>query len=691
MSYFIKNRANQILKQAYGPKATFREGQLEAIISVVEKRKTLVIQKTGWGKSIVYFIATKILIEDGAGPSIIVSPLLALMKNQVDSAAKLGINAITINSDTRDDWDYIYTKLNSYDAIIISPERLSNERFMENLSSVKNIELFVVDEAHSISDWGHDFRPDYQRIVNLIDQFPSDIAILGTTATANNRVVSDIKNQLGNDLFVVRGDLIRDKLAIQINPIQSREERLEWLTHNLLHDERLKNGQGIIYCLTQRDCEIVTGFLKKHNISAEAYHSGLGKDSLNNDIAPQRIEGFNVGKIRILVATIKLGMGYDKLDIRFIIHYQLPQNLISYYQQIGRAGRDGNLAYALLLHGTEDQDTLDFFIRGVQAKPELLEDIMNIVQSGEILNYMLLMININRSKLLEALKYLSVHEHIYKDGTIYRRNIHSTFNTETERTKQIALNTTRVNELENLKEYLHINTCYMKFVADELDAPDTKTSCGICAICLGHPIIPTNIHSDHLLGATAYLKNKHGKVEPRKQWGTGGNIPESLRFKAGWILSDDYYSEVGKKVKEDKYTNNRFSNELVTLSVGFIQQKVSNENIDLVVAVPSLRRADLVPDFAERLSQLLSLPFENAVIKTDIAVEQKTLLNSAQQQENIKDSITIDLHKVFGKTILLVDDMVDSRWSFTIIATKLLSAGAKAVYPFALVKTGKGD
>lgn len=262
MANSIAEQAISILKQAYGADAEFREGQLEAIIAVVEKRKTLVVQKTGWGKSVVYFIASKILRQNGAGPTIIVSPLLALMKNQIDSAAKLGIKAATINSDNRDDWEELYENLESLDAIIISPERLSNEGFMERLEAVQNIQLFVVDEAHSISDWGHDFRPDYQRIVQLLDNFSENIAILGTTATANNRVIADIKRQLGEDLVVVRGDLIRENLAIQINPPQNREGRLAWLGQNLYFDERLKDGQGIIYCLTQRDCESVAEFLR---------------------------------------------------------------------------------------------------------------------------------------------------------------------------------------------------------------------------------------------------------------------------------------------------------------------------------------------------------------------------------------------------------------------------------------------
>lgn len=691
MHNFIKDRASSILKEAYGTEAYFREGQLDAIASVVEKKKTLVVQKTGWGKSVVYFIATKILRENGAGPAIIVSPLLALMKNQVDAAVKLGIRAVTINTDNKVDWDAIYSDLGNYDAIIISPERLSNDKFMERLAELKNIQLFVVDEAHSISDWGHDFRPDYQRIVNLLDNFPADVAILGTTATANNRVIDDIKNQLGDNLIVVRGDLIRENLAIQINPRQTREERLAWLAQSLYFDERLKNGQGIIYCLTQRDCETVADFLKNNRISAEAYHSGLGKDDNDCDIAQRRMELFDIGQIRVLVSTIKLGMGYDKANIRFVIHYQLPQNLISYYQQIGRAGRDGKKAYVILLHGNEDEDILNFFIESAQAKPDLLNEIMESALYGVKLNEMMKNININRSKLLEAIKYLTVHGHIYKENSFYRKNIRSKFNSKVEKIKQEKLNMMRRDELENLQEYLTTTTCYMKFVADELDAPDIKTNCGICSNCVGHYLIPIKITGENLSLAASFLKNIHGEITPRKQWGTGGKISEELQFRTGWILSDDYYSEIGQQVQEGKYVSNYFSDELVSLSADYIRDLTEKNGIDLVVPVPSLRRPKLVPDFTYRLSNVLNLCFENAVKKTIAGAEQKTLLNSTQQEENIRNSTSIDKDKVLEKTILLVDDMVDSKWSFTVIAAELLTAGAKDVYPFALVKTGNGD
>lgn len=613
------------------------------------------------------------------------------MKNQVDSALVLGINAVTINSDNRNEWDDIYDNLDTYDAIIVSPERLSNEEFIEYLADICDIQLFVVDEAHSISDWGHDFRPDYQRIVKLLGNFPDNIAILGTTATANNRVITDIKKQLGDNLVVVRGDLIRERLAIQINPYQNREERLAWLAQSLYSDEKLKDGQGIIYCLTQRDCETVASFLRERMISAKSYHSGLGKDETGNDIAQSRMDDFDKGKIRILVATIKLGMGYDKSDIRFVIHYQLPQNLISYYQQIGRAGRDGKLAYAILLHGSEDEEIINFFIKNAQADPELLDSIIELTTTGAKLSEMMAELNVQQSKLLKALNYLRVHEHIYKDNSIYRRNVNSTFDSVNESLKQKQLNDVRQVELEQLKQYLKITHCSMKFVAEELDAPDVKERCEICTNCVGIQLVSTDVHPQNLKAAKEYLRNRHGRILPRKQWATGGNIHEAMRMKEGWTLSDDYYSELGQKVSAGKYEYEHFSEELVEASSEYLKDKVIVSGIDKVLAVPSLRRPDLVPDFANDLAILLSLPYENAIQKTSIAAEQKTLLNKVQQQENIKQSITIDNDKVFGKTILLVDDMVDSKWSFTVIAAELLNAGANAVYPFALVKTGSGN
>lgn len=193
------------LKQCYGPNATFREGQEEAIRGVLHGKRTLVVQKTGWGKSLVYFLATKILRKRSDGITLIISPLLVLMNNQIDSVNKLGLHVETINSNNTDRWNEIVEKLNrnEVDALIISPERLSNADFkimlMERIAA--QISLFVVDEAHCISDWGHDFRPDYRRIIDIVNMLSSNVPVLATTATANNRVVNDIKKQLGDDLL----------------------------------------------------------------------------------------------------------------------------------------------------------------------------------------------------------------------------------------------------------------------------------------------------------------------------------------------------------------------------------------------------------------------------------------------------------------------------------------------------------
>ena len=253
---------------------------------------------------------------------------------------------------------------------------------------------FPVDEAHSISDWGHDFRPDYQRVSKIIDGLPGNVTVLGTTATANDRVIADIKEQMGSNLEIVRGDLIRENLAIQVNPLQTREQRLAWLAQMLVGDEALSNGQGIIYCLTHSDCTAVADFLSERGVSILPYYSGMGEDERGMSIEKQNLASFVAGETRVLAATVKLGMGYDKSDIRFVIHFQLPQNLIAYYQQIGRAGRDGKPAYAFLLHGEEDEEILNHFIATAQASSNLLGNIVGMAQSGVKYGEMLKALNV---------------------------------------------------------------------------------------------------------------------------------------------------------------------------------------------------------------------------------------------------------------------------------------------------------
>lgn len=333
-----KQNAESLLRQLLGrDDVGFRDGQWEAIdVLVNQRRKLLVVQRTGWGKSAVYFISTKILRDSGLGPTIIVSPLLALMRNQVAAAERLGIRAETLNSANREEWQPITRRLlnDELDCLLISPERLANQEFIEAVLRpvADRIGLLVVDEAHCISDWGHDFRPDYRRILDILRQLPPNTPALGTTATANNRVVEDIRQQLG-DISIQRGPLARDSLALDAIPLADQPTRLAWLAEMIPQ----LVGSGIVYTLTTRDAELVATWLRKNDITAYAYYSGVSLPEIpDTDSAREFLEqSLLTNDIKVLVATTALGMGYDKPDLGFVIHYQMPGSIIGYYQQVG--------------------------------------------------------------------------------------------------------------------------------------------------------------------------------------------------------------------------------------------------------------------------------------------------------------------------------------------------------------------
>ncbi|TDM06989.1 RecQ family ATP-dependent DNA helicase [Macrococcus lamae] len=689
----IQERATQILKDTYGEASEFREGQLEAITAVVNKEKTLVIQKTGWGKSIVYFIATKILRERGAGPTIIISPLLALMHNQIEAAEKLGLNVVTINSNNRDDWEAIYASFHTVDAIIVSPEKLSNTEFIDKLSTVSDIEMVVVDEAHSISDWGHDFRPDYQRIVYLLKSFPDHIAILGTTATANDRVIQDIKDQLG-DLNVFRGDLIRDNISIQVNPSQSKVERLAFITDALTRHPFLSENQGIIYCLTKKECDSVTDFLIQNGISAARYYSGV-QNEFSEDISEAMLNDFHTGATRVIVSTVKLGMGYDKSDIGFVIHFQLPQNLIAYYQQIGRAGRDGSSALAILLHGDEDEEIIKSFIDSANKDPELLQQILEIIgdsKDGLKRNEILQHFNLSVTKLSAVLKYLFVHNYIYMEKNKYYLNPKQPFDAARNAHVQQQLNMTRLAELDNLKRFISYDGCYMKFIADELDAPDVKERCGICVHCRGRQFVTLSEDNPYLEPAKDYKNKLHGVIAPRKRWSNNKKIDDNLQFREGWTYTVDPYSPIGRRFMLER-EQGHFSDKTVTTISQFLKEHIEANDIDVIVGVPSMRRPDLISDLAKKIADQHGIQYdEEALLKTAKGVSQRDMHNSMMQEQNVRDYLKVNQAEfIQEKNVLLIDDLVDSRWTMTVAASLLLEQGAAHVYPFALVNTGSSD
>ncbi|MDJ0636343.1 MAG: ATP-dependent DNA helicase RecQ [Xenococcaceae cyanobacterium MO_188.B29] len=510
----MKNQALSLLKKAINnPDANFRDGQWEAIAELLQnKSRLLVVQRTGWGKSLVYFMATKLFRDRGAGVTLLISPLLALMRNQIAAAERMGIKAATVNSSNPQQWQEVAAKLlnNQIDILLISPERLANQDFLENtlLPLSGNIGLFVVDEAHCISDWGHDFRPDYRRIVRILQALPSNIPVLATTATANNRVVEDIVNQLGSSLKIFRGTLTRNSLQLQNIYLPSQPQRMAWLAETLPNID----GSGIIYTLTVADTERLTGWLLSQNISAKAYHSQLEKE-VKETLEDQLLSN----EIKVLVATVALGMGFDKPDLAFVIHYQRPGSVVHYYQQVGRAGRAVEQAYGILLNGKEDDEITNYFINNAfppQTRTKKVLEALNEAEDGYSVPQLQQQLNLSKGKIEKVLKLLSLESPapVTKQGSKWYA---TAINYQPDTQKIAELIKIRRQEQAQMQEYRESSECLMAFLANALDDPHPQP-CGKCAVCLGRSLLPTNYLTKTVNDAILYLRRSDRIIEPRK-------------------------------------------------------------------------------------------------------------------------------------------------------------------------------
>ena len=681
------DRIYEILRESYGENAKFREGQKEAIEAVVNGKRTLVVQKTGWGKSLVYFLATKLLKEKKKdGITLIISPLLALMNNQIDSAQRLGLNVKTINSDNNDEWDNIISDIcdnNTVDALIISPERLANADFVKDcLDKIKNrVNLFVVDEAHCISDWGHDFRPDYRRIVKILQLLPSNVPVLATTATANDRVVNDIVAQLGENLVISRGELIRESLAIQVIKLQKKEDRLAWLAENI---EKMP-GSGVVYCLTKADCDLVTDWLNENNIKSEKYYADISKEG-----KAITLEKFQKNEIKVLVATVAFGMGYDKPDIGFVIHFQRPANIVSYYQQIGRAGRGIELAYAVLLCGEEDEHINQYFINSAFPTEKDMNIVVEFITDnpGKSISEIKGALNIRANRVEKTLKYLNVGDDIYTEYVNRKKGYYkSAKKWEPDLERSEGITAIRYKEMQDMDEFTKQKGCYMKYIAEKLDDVNAKV-CGKCSNCRGL-LFDETVGAETVQRAQQFIKSKFGVIEPRKQFPDKTKIESEFQFKSGIVLSNYADAGYGMAVQKGKYLDGYFSDELVDASVKILSEFIKNNNIEWITPVTSKRHPQLVPDFAKRLADRLGIGYFEGIKKFN-AEEQKKFENSDRQYKNANDSF--EIIQVKKENILLVDDMVDSRWTFTVCAMKMREMGSGDIYPFALANTaGRGD
>lgn len=687
-----KNNILNILWKYYGRKSSFREGQDEAILSALNNKRTLVVQKTGWGKSLVYFLTTRILRDKGEGPTIVISPLLSLMNNQLKSAAKFDLIADSINSNNKDEWDRVILNLlnDSIDILFISPERLGNKDFTDKVLSKieKNIGLLVIDEAHCISDWGHDFRPDYRRIVNITKRLPKNIPLIATTATANDRVIKDIKSQLGNDLEIIRGPLTRESISIDIIKLGNQAERLAWISENLKNI----NGTGIIYTLTVDDTKLITSYLKSKGYEVEGYYGGLTAE----ERAEKESKLLN-NEIKALVATVALGMGYDKDDISFVIHYQKPGNVVAYYQQIGRAGRKLEDSNAILLCGEEDDEISNYFINSAFPTENEMIQVVNTINSYEGLSQksVLSHINMKSGRLEKCLKYLEVEGAIYKEKSKYYPTLNS-WKPDMEYSKQIS--DIRRYELKRMNDYINTETCLMEFIAKELD-DNTAHKCGKCKNCIDSKF-KNKVEFENVLDAIKFLKGNHLIIEPRKQWPSGldlnGNgkiniLPE-YKMEEGIVLCSYGDAGWGSIVKKGKYLENKFNKDLIDASVNILKEKLKEWSIDNIVYIPSLKRVNLVKDFSYNIARILNIPCHDTIIKRKDTVEQKTLENSFYQCQNVIDGFDINDNIKYLGNVLIIDDMVDSKWTFTYCTYLLKKKGiADKVYPYALAKTSGNE
>jgi len=664
------------------PDAEFRPDQLEAIADVVvDRARVLCVQRTGWGKSAVYFVATALLRQAGAGPTLIVSPLLALMRNQIAAAERLGLRAHTINSTNRDEWDDVRDRLaaGTIDLLLISPERLNNPRFREEMLPLfaASVGLLVIDEAHCISDWGHDFRPDYRRVKDMLDALAPDVAVLGTTATANDRVVEDVVAQLGagdrEPLRTYRGPLARASLRLEVLELPRPAERLAWLAENLPH----MNGSGIVYTLTKRDAEQVAAFLSARGIAAVPYS---GEHETDDRVATE--DRLLRNEIKTVVATSALGMGYDKADLTFVVHYQAPGSVISYYQQIGRAGRGVEHADIVLLRGGEDRRIQDFFIE--QAFPDrervsaVLASLADAGEDGRTVRELMAAVNLGMGRIEAMLKILDVEGAVVRDGSRWKFVPDAEWSYDAERYAQVTA--LRRAEQRAMAAFGSDGRCLMRVLQEQLDDP-AAADCGRCSVCAGArfaaPPDPALVETAgrHLRSTPIELEVK--KMAPDAS-GVMRKIPVDVLVEPGWALArfgdGGWWPAVERGIESGEFSDD---------VVDALADAVRAGGVDWVTSVPSVRLGEVLPRLGARVAQALAVRYEQLMERVSERPPQREMANAAQQAANVRGAFRVVAPPPPGVGVLL-DDRRISGWTLAMVGGQLRRAGAERVVPLAL-------
>ena len=660
------------LRRLAGPEAEPRPHQLEAVRDLVEDRaRVLCVQRTGWGKSAVYFVATALLREAGAGPTLIVSPLLALMRNQIEAASRLGIRAHTVNSTNRDAWEEVRGLLeaDAVDLLLISPERLNNPRFRETMLPVfaSRVGLLVVDEAHCVSDWGHDFRPDYRRIKDVLERLPAGVAVLGTTATANDRVVADVEEQLAHGsrepLRTYRGPLARASLRLEVVELARPAERLAGLAE---HVPDLP-GSGIVYTLTKRDADAVAAWLHARGIAAEAYS---GEVDTERRVAVE--ERLLRNEVKAVVATSALGMGYDKADLGWVVHYQAPGSVIAYYQQVGRAGRAVDHAEVVLLRGAEDRRIQDYFIEQAFPRREHVDRVFETLEAGPATTRELSsVVNLGTGRLEAMLKILDVEGAVQRDGTRWALAEGAT-EWAYDAGRYAAVTELRRAEQAAMARLGADGRCLMRTLQEELDDPDPR-DCGRCSVCTAPrwdaPPEPALVRAAALHLRAQPLPIEVKKMAPDAE-GRMRKIPEDAQASEGRALA-----RFGDGGWDPVVQTDPLDGELLDAAAEMV--RAWGVVVAWVAAVPP--HAELGRQLAARLG----LPFLDVLARTEPRSPQAEMANAAMQAANVRGAFAVS-GDVPPSPGLLVDDVRRSGWTLAMVAGQLRRRGAAAVHPLVL-------
>ncbi|WP_433299529.1 RecQ family ATP-dependent DNA helicase [Pseudonocardia sp. CA-142604] len=687
----LRQRAEAVLATLAGPSARLRDDQWTAIHALVaDRRRALVVQRTGWGKSAVYFVATALLRAAGAGPTVIVSPLLALMRNQIDAAARAGIHAATVNSANTADWERTYASVDAgeVDVLLVSPERLNNPDFRDRVLPrlTASAGMLVVDEAHCVSDWGHDFRPDYRRLRALIADLPAGIPVLATTATANDRVVVDVTEQLGlasGEPLVLRGTLDRESLRLSVVRLPTPAQRLGWLAAQL---DALP-GAGIIYTLTIAAAEEVAEFLRERGYPVASY---TGKTEPEERLAAEG--DLLANRVKALVATSALGMGFDKPDLGFVVHLGAPASPVAYYQQIGRAGRAVERAEVVLLPGREDRDIWSYFASLAFPPEPVVRQTLRVLGPESLSTAAIeTRVDLSRTRLEMLLKVLD------SDGAAQRVKggwvaTGQEWVYDEERHRRIA--EARRAEQQAMLDYIDTTDCRLVFLRRQLDDPDAQP-CGRCDNCAG-PMWSTDVDTNAATAAEERLARPGVEVAPRKQWPSGMaelGVPVSGRISAGELA--DTGRVIGRLSDIGWGTRLR---ELVTGQDAPVPKDVLDACVRVlagwgwaerpvgVVGIGSRTRPDQLDHLARRIAEIGRLPLLGSVVPAGPRPGEHS--NSAQRLAAVWPAFEPPAFAVPDGPVLLVDDVIDSGWTTTVAARMLRRAGASAVLPFALAQAG---